>query len=163
MIVENSPVGSSKRDGNVERAIQSMQGMVRTLRTFTRRQWGTTFEAVHLMWPWIAEHAGFLVNEIRSRARRKDSVREIEKMKSATVRGMRFGEGTLWKRNEPDVHLENSHARGESRLGRQGNSRRNHRAKQAVCGSRGRSGGGPRANGTRTRITPERDVEKLEG
>ena len=33
MIVENSPVGSSKSNGIVERAIQSVQGMIRTIRS----------------------------------------------------------------------------------------------------------------------------------
>ena len=33
MIIENSPVGSSKSNGIVERAIQSVQGMIRTIRT----------------------------------------------------------------------------------------------------------------------------------
>ena len=33
MIIENSPVGSSKSNGIVERAIQSVQGMIRTILT----------------------------------------------------------------------------------------------------------------------------------
>ena len=33
MTVENSPVGNSKSNGIVERAIQSVQGMISTLRS----------------------------------------------------------------------------------------------------------------------------------
>ena len=75
MIVENSPVGSSKSNGTVERAIQSVQGMVRTLRISLEEhaRGGTLHLAVECRTRRV------LVDEIRSWARRKDSVREIER------------------------------------------------------------------------------------
>ena len=39
MIIENSPVGSSKSNGIVERAIQSVQGMIRTIRSDIEGRW----------------------------------------------------------------------------------------------------------------------------
>ena len=38
MVIENSPVGSSASNGYIERAIQSVQGMVRTWRRMLRRR-----------------------------------------------------------------------------------------------------------------------------
>ena len=61
MIVESSPVGSSQSNGTVERAIQSVQGMVRTLRSSLEEKCEKKFEAVHSIWRWIAEHAWFLL------------------------------------------------------------------------------------------------------
>ena len=61
MIIENSPVGSSKSNGIVERAIQSVQGMIRTMRSDIEGRWGVKIDATHSIWPWIAEHAGFLL------------------------------------------------------------------------------------------------------
>ena len=58
MIVESSPVGSSQSNGTVERAIQSVQGMVRTLRSSLEEKCEKMLEAVQR---WIAEHAGFLL------------------------------------------------------------------------------------------------------
>ena len=55
------PVGSSKSNGIVERAIQSVQRMIRTIRSDIEGQWGVKIDATHSIWPWIAEHAGFLL------------------------------------------------------------------------------------------------------
>ena len=39
MIIENSPVGSSKSNGIVERAIQFVPGMIRTIRSAIEVKW----------------------------------------------------------------------------------------------------------------------------
>ena len=39
MIIENRPVGSSKSNGVVERAIRSVQGMIRTVRSDIEGRW----------------------------------------------------------------------------------------------------------------------------
>ena len=59
MIIENSPVGSSESNGTVERAIQSVQGMIRTIRSDIEGRWRVKIDATHSIWPWIAEHPGF--------------------------------------------------------------------------------------------------------
>ena len=61
MIIENSPVGSSKSNGIVERAIQSVQGMIRMIRNDIEGRWRVKIDATHSIWPWIAEHAEFLL------------------------------------------------------------------------------------------------------
>ena len=45
----------------VERAIQSVQGMIRTIRSDIEGRWGGKIGAMHSICPWIAEHAGFLL------------------------------------------------------------------------------------------------------
>ena len=59
MIIENSPVGSSKSNWII--AIPSVQGMIRTVRIETEERWRVEIDATHSVWPWIAEHAGFLL------------------------------------------------------------------------------------------------------
>ena len=61
MITENSLVGSSKSNGAVERAIQSVQGMIRTICSAIEETWEVKIDATHSVWPWIAEEAGFLL------------------------------------------------------------------------------------------------------
>ena len=56
MITENS----SKSKGTVERAIQSVQRMIRTKRSASEGQWEVKIDVTHSVWPWIAEQAGFL-------------------------------------------------------------------------------------------------------
>ena len=51
MIIENSPVGSSKSKGIVERAIQWVQGMTRTTRSDIEGRWGVKIDATHSIWP----------------------------------------------------------------------------------------------------------------
>ena len=39
MVMENSPVHSSKSNGYIERAVQSVQGMIRTWRSSLEEKW----------------------------------------------------------------------------------------------------------------------------
>ena len=61
MVVEHSPVHSSKSNGIVERAVQSVQGVVRTLRSAVEEKWGVELEVDHAVWPWLVEYAGWLL------------------------------------------------------------------------------------------------------
>ena len=97
MIIENSPVGSSKSNGIVERAIQSVQGMIRTIRSDIEGRWGVKIDATHSIWPWIAEHAGFLLTRFEVGRDGKTAYERL-KGKSAKVQGMAFAEGMWWKR-----------------------------------------------------------------
>ena len=47
MVVENSPVQSSKSNGFIDRTIQSVQGMVRTWRSSLEAKWGVKLDAEH--------------------------------------------------------------------------------------------------------------------
>ena len=60
MIIENNSVGSSKSNGIVERAIQSVKGMIRTTRSAIEEKWEAKIDVAHRV-PWIAEQAGFVL------------------------------------------------------------------------------------------------------
>ena len=97
MAVEHSPVGSSKSNGVVERAVQAVQGMVRTLRSDIEDKWGIKLETNHVAWCWLAEYAGWLLTraEVGHDGR---TAWERSRGKQARIPGMMIGEGVLWKR-----------------------------------------------------------------
>ena len=61
MAVENSPVHSSKSNGLIERAIQTVQGQIRTMKSALEDKWGVELEINHPLWPWLVEYAAFLL------------------------------------------------------------------------------------------------------
>ena len=97
MIIENSPVGSSKSNGSVERAMQSVQGMIRTIRNNIEGRWGVKIDATHSHWPWTEERAGFQLTRFEV-GRDGKTAHERLKGKSAKVQGMAFAEGILCER-----------------------------------------------------------------
>ena len=62
MVVEHSPVHSSKSNGIVERAVQSVQGLIRTMRSAVEEKWGVKLEVDHAVWPWLVECAGWVLS-----------------------------------------------------------------------------------------------------
>ena len=59
---EESPVGESKSNGEVERAIQSVQGQIRSLKSsLESRCKCTIIEDCHI-WPLLVMHASILIN-----------------------------------------------------------------------------------------------------
>ena len=97
MAVENSPVHSSKSNGVVERAVQSVQGMIRTMRSALEEKWKVKLEADHVVWSWMAEYAGWLLTRGEVGHDGKTAW-ERSRGKEAKIPGMEFGEGVLWKR-----------------------------------------------------------------
>ena len=97
MIVENSPVYSSKSNGYIERAVQSVQGMVRTLRSAVEEKWGVKLETENAIWPWMVEYASLLLTRMEVSADGKTAY-ERSRGKVAKMPGLEFGEGVLWKR-----------------------------------------------------------------
>ena len=73
MIIEISLVGRSKSNGIVESAIQSVKGLIRTIRSAIEEngRWRLMW---HSVWPWIAENAGFLMArfEVAAKPRMSD-------------------------------------------------------------------------------------------
>ena len=65
MTIENSLVRSSKSNGIVERAIQSVQGRITTIRGAIEEKWEVKIDVRHSGWPWIAEQAGFLLTRFK--------------------------------------------------------------------------------------------------
>ena len=95
--VEHSPVKSSKSNGVIERGVQTVQGMIRTLRSALENRWQTMLEVDHAIWCWLAEYAGWLVNRGEVGHDGKTPY-ERSKGKRGKIPGMEFGEGVLWKR-----------------------------------------------------------------
>ena len=96
-IIEHSPTRSSKSNGVVERAVQSCQGMIRTLRSALEVRLGVHLGAENRMWCWIAEYAGHLLTRFEVG---KDGKTAYERMKGKKARhaGFELGESILWKR-----------------------------------------------------------------
>ena len=96
-IVEHSPVESHASNGVVERAIQSVGGQVRVLRSCLEDKWGVKLNSKHAVIPWIMEHAAYVLNrfEVGHDGR---TAQERCKGKPAKVAGVQFGEAVLWRR-----------------------------------------------------------------
>ena len=97
MVMENSPVGSSQSNGVVERGIQAVQGMIRTLRSALEDRWGVKLEVDHVVWTWLVEYAGWLLTRGEVGKDGKTAYERL-KGKAAKMNGMEFGEGVMWKR-----------------------------------------------------------------
>ena len=97
MMAENSPVFSSKSNGIVERAVQSVQGMIRTLRSAVEEKWKVKLPTDHAIWPRMAEYAGYLLSRAEVG---KDGRTAYERLKGKKAKLQRheFGEAVLWKR-----------------------------------------------------------------
>ena len=67
-LFENSPVGSSKSHGIIERAIQSVHGMIRTIRSETEETWRGRIDVTHTLWPTARLTSQILLDEVRSRS-----------------------------------------------------------------------------------------------
>ena len=63
MGVEVSPVGDSKANGEIERAIRTVQGQVRTLKSALDEHYKTEFGEDHLLIPWLIACAPSLINK----------------------------------------------------------------------------------------------------
>ena len=55
IIIENRLVGSLKSNSIDERAIQTVQGMIRTIRSAIEETWKVKIGVSHSVWLWIAE------------------------------------------------------------------------------------------------------------
>ena len=97
MVVENSPVYSSKSNGFIERTIQSVQGLVRTWRSSLEAKWGAMLDVEHRILPWLVEMVGWMMSRADVGADGKTGY-ERYKERRARLLGMEFGEAVLWKR-----------------------------------------------------------------
>ena len=96
MVVESSPVHSSKSNGYIERTVQGVQGMIRTWRSTLEEKWGVRLGAEHVVWPWLVEMVGWLMSRAEVGADGKMGY-ERSKGKVAKIPGIEFGEAVLWK------------------------------------------------------------------
>ena len=98
MVVEHSPIYSSKSNGYIERAVQTAQGYIRTWRSNLEEKWGVKLDAEHVIWPWVVEMVSWLASRAEVGADGKTAYERV-KGKKARIEGLEFGEGVLWKRN----------------------------------------------------------------
>ena len=62
LILEWSPVGQSKSNGEVERAVQSVHGMTRTLKEFLELKIKQTISGKSPVLAWMIQHSALLIN-----------------------------------------------------------------------------------------------------
>ena len=98
-ILETSPVGSSGSNGVVERGVQSIEGMIRTLRSAAEARMNIAIGPEEKILIFAAEYAAFLINRLEIG---KDGKTAYERCrgKRAAVLAVEFGEKLLYK-----IHL----------------------------------------------------------
>ena len=104
MVVESSPVGDSKGNGVIERAVKSVQGQVRVLRSALEERIGAKLDPHHAVFPWMVEYASLMLNRFEV-GRDGRTAYERNKQKKAKTSGMEFGEAVLWKRKASGGNL----------------------------------------------------------
>jgi len=102
-IIEQSPVGSSQSNGIIERAIQSFEGLLRTLKSGLEAKWKAEIPDGHAIYSWMSEYSAFLLNRYEVSSDGKTSYERM-KGKKSKQQGLEFGEGILFKKkrvNQP--------------------------------------------------------------
>ena len=64
-VPENAPKGESQANGIAERAIQDVEGLLRTLKVAVERRLGIRLKPSDAIMPWLVEHCGTLINRCR--------------------------------------------------------------------------------------------------
>jgi hypothetical protein len=95
-IPEESPVASKGSNGIVERAVQTIEGQIRALKSQLDERYKIKIDVEHLVVTWLVDYAAYLVNRLEVGKDGKTSY-ERSKGKKATVIGIEFGEKLLWK------------------------------------------------------------------
>ena len=95
-VIEKSPVGSSGSNGVVERAVQSVEGMIRTLRSACEERLKVKIKPEEKLTIFMAEYAAYLLNRLEIGKDGKTSYERV-RGKRATVMAIEFGEKLLWK------------------------------------------------------------------
>ena len=62
IMLEESPVGEHKSNGEVENTAQVIQGQVRTLRLGIQARYQTILRSDHPIMPWLIKHSALLIN-----------------------------------------------------------------------------------------------------
>ena len=96
-VPEHSPTYSSQSNGIVERGIQSVEGMIRSLRSALEERINAKLDIGDSIWAWLVEYASYLLNRLEVGKDGKTAY-ERNKGKHAKVQGVEFGEAILWKR-----------------------------------------------------------------
>ena len=95
-VIEKSPVGSSGSNGVVERAVQTVEGLMRTLKSACEERMNTKIKPDDKLVIFMAEYASYLLNRLDIGKDGK-TAHERCRGKRATVMAVEFGEKLLWK------------------------------------------------------------------
>lgn len=109
-IVEQAPRGSKGSNGVVERAVQSMEQYLRTLKSALDERVGVRIDVRHPVLTWLCEYAGYLMNRLEVASDGKTAY-ERNKGKPTEVLGLEFGEKVLWKFRGKGNKMEKINAR----------------------------------------------------
>ena len=90
-VVEKSPVGSSGSNGVVERAVQGVEGLIRTLKSACEERLGVKMKPEEKMVIFLAEYAAYLLNRLEVGKDGKTAY-ERSRGKQGTVMAVESGE-----------------------------------------------------------------------
>ena len=111
-IVEEAPVASKGSNGVVERAVQTVEQYVRTLKSQLDERYGARIDTRHPILPWLCDYSMHVLNQMQVSKRWKDGrPTEDAKEKHAKVLGIELGERVLWKRWQVGTHQSKLNAR----------------------------------------------------
>ena len=95
-IVEQAPQGSKGSNGIVERAVQSTEQCLRTVKSALDERISSRIDAKHPILTWLCEYVGYMMNRLEVSVDGK-TAHERCKGKKAQVLGLEFAEKVLWK------------------------------------------------------------------
>ena len=95
-LVEESPKYSSASNGIVERAIQTCEGQIRSLKSQVDERYMVRIVTEHPLVAWLCEHAAYLLNR-QEIGRDGRTSYERSRGKRATALGLEFAEKIFWK------------------------------------------------------------------
>ena len=111
--VEVSPVGDSKAHGEIERAVRTIQGQVRTLKSAVDANYKTEFGDNHALIPWMVSYASSLVNKFMIDTEGKTS-HERCRGRKFNKQLPEFGECVMFLKTPADKNREKLEPRWES-------------------------------------------------
>ena len=94
-MVEDTAVGESNANGRVERAIQELAGVTRTLQSAFEEGLGCEIGIRHPITPWLVRHAGQLITRYQVRDSGRTSYR-MAKGRDAIQPVCEFGEMVMF-------------------------------------------------------------------
>jgi hypothetical protein len=109
-IPEEAPKKSSGSNGMVERAVQTVEGQLRTMKSSLDERYMTKISAQHPVVVWMCDYVGYLLNRLEV-GRDGKTAYERMKGKKSTVLGIEFGEKVMWKARQTGPFLKKLEAR----------------------------------------------------
>jgi hypothetical protein len=109
-IVEQVPKKSKGSNGVVERAVQSVEQFLRTLKSALDQRMGVRVDTRHPVLTWLCEYASVIMNRAEVAADGKTAYERC-KGKKIQMMGLEFAEKVLWKFPAKGPKLEKLNAR----------------------------------------------------